>query len=141
MRTTSSHNTPSQTHIPLPNMTTTMANPTQIIPPMFPFYLGDLDDNKADKPGIWLCRFKLLWKLTMTDLEKIATFELVLEPDSIAEEWWLNLDAGMKTTWADVKTEFKIEWPMIRTLKVSMEACRETLMSFKVMEEEEGKIK
>src|ERR1700720_2742220 len=76
----------------------------------------------------------------MTDLEKITTFKLVLEPDSIAEEWWSNLDAGMKTTWADVKTEFKTEWPTIRTLKVSTEAHRETLMSLKVMEEEIGKI-
>ena len=89
-----------------------MANPTQTIPPTFPFYSGDPDNNKADKPGIWLRRFELLWKPNTTDLEKITTFELVLEPDSIAEEWWSNLDAGMKTTWADVKTEFKAEWPM-----------------------------
>ena len=99
-----------------------MANPTQTIPPTFPFYSGDPDDNKADKPGIWLRRFELLWKPNTTDLEKITTFELVLEPDSIAEEWLSNLDVGMKTTWADIKTEFKAEWPTTRTLEVSMDA-------------------
>ena len=76
----------------------------------------------------------------MTDLEKIATFLLVLEPDSIAEEWWSNLDVGMKTMWADVKTEFKTEWLTTWTLEVSTEARWETLMSLKVTEEEVGKI-
>jgi hypothetical protein len=75
-----------------------MVNPTQIIPPMFPFYLGDPDNDKADKPGVWLCRFELLWEPTATDLEKITAFELVLELDSIAEEWWSKVDAGKKTT-------------------------------------------
>jgi hypothetical protein len=130
---TSSHNTP-------PNATITMANPTQKVPLTFPFYSGDPDDDKADKSGIWHCRFELLWEPNTTDLEKITTFKLVLEPDSIAEEWWSNLDAGRKMIWADVKTEFKTEWPMMPTLEVSTEVRQETLMSLKVMEEEVGKI-
>jgi hypothetical protein len=117
-----------------------MANPTQIIPPMFPFYSGDPDNDKANKPGVWLCRFELLWEPTATDLENITAFELVLEPDSIAEEWWSKVDAGKKTTWADVKMEFKTEWPAMQTLEISTEARRETLMSLKVTEEEVGKI-
>ena len=111
--TASSHNTPPQVHTPLTNMTIAMANLTQIVPLMFPFYLGDPDDDKADKPGIWLRRFELLWEPTATDQEKITTSKLVLEPDSIAEEWWLKLDAGKKMTWADVKMEFKTEWPVM----------------------------
>lgn len=39
MQTTSSHHTPLQTHIPLPNTATTMANLTQIIPPNIPILL------------------------------------------------------------------------------------------------------
>jgi hypothetical protein len=36
--------------------------------------------------------------------------------------------------------EFKTEWPAMRTLEISTEARRETLMSLKVTEEELGKI-
>jgi hypothetical protein len=117
-----------------------MANSTQIVPPTFPFYSGDPDDDKADRPGVWLCHFELLWKPAATDLEKITMFELVLEPDSAAEEWWSKLDVEKKTTWEEVKTEFKTEWPTVRSLEVLTEARRETLMSLKVTEEEVGKI-
>jgi hypothetical protein len=43
--------------------------------------------------------------------DMIRTFGLVLEPDSIAEEWWSKVDAANKTTWAAVRSEFRVEWP------------------------------
>jgi hypothetical protein len=41
-----------------------------------------------------------------------------------------------KATWVEVKAEFRKEWPPTHTLEISTEARRETLMSFKVTEEE-----
>jgi hypothetical protein len=117
-----------------------MVNTALTVPPTFPFYSGDPDDDKADKPGVWLRRFELLCKPHTTDMEKIRTFVLVLEPDSPAEEWWTKLETGRKATWDDVKTEFRMEWPPTRTLEISTEARRETLMSLKISEEEVGQM-
>jgi len=77
-----------------------MANQTQTVPLNLSFFP---DDSEDDKPGVWLCRSNA------TDTDKILTFGLVLEPDSLAEEWWSKLNAGRKTTWTDVKGEFKTE--------------------------------
>ena len=117
-----------------------MTNQNKIVPPNFPFFSGDLDDDKADKPGVWLRRFELLWEPGATDKDKLQIFGLVLEPDSRAEDWWTGLDVGKKATWADARNEFKTEWPPAQTLEVSTEARRETLMSLKVKEEEVGQI-
>ena len=107
--TTSSNDTLPQIRTPSPTTNRTMANQKQIVPPNFPFFSGDLDDDKAEKPNIWLRRFELLWEPTAMDEDRITTFALVLESDSTAEEWWSKLDAGRKTPWVNVKAEFKTE--------------------------------
>jgi hypothetical protein len=63
-----------------------MTNQNKIVPLTFSFFLDDLDDDKANKPDVWLHRFKLLWEPGAMDKGKLQIFRLVLESDSRAED-------------------------------------------------------
>jgi hypothetical protein len=89
------------------------------LPTDFPFFTGDTDDDKAEKPGSWLKHLERTWTATTSDNNKIYDFELSLDADSPAEDWWNNLDGALKKTWNDVKTAFRSEWPPTSTIEVS----------------------
>jgi len=110
------------------------------LPSDFPFFSGDPDDDKAEKPGSWLKRLERTWKSTTSDADKIHDFETSLDADSIAETWWNRLDEEQKDTWNNVKTAFRTEWPPANQVEISSVARRATMMSYKLLEESIGKM-
>jgi hypothetical protein len=110
------------------------------LPTDFPFFSGDPDDDKAERPGSWLKRLERTWKSTTSDADKIHDFETSLDADSIAEVWWNKLDVTKKGTWNDVKTAFRTEWPPANIIEISSTAKRATMMSYKLLEEDIGKM-
>ena len=93
-----------------------------------------------EKPGSWLKRLECTWTATTTNNNKIYDFQSSLDADSPAEDWWNNLDGAQKTTWNDVKMAFRLEWPPTNTIEISSIAKRATMMSYKLAEEDIGKM-
>jgi hypothetical protein len=110
------------------------------LPSDFPFFSGDPDDDKAEKPGSWLKCLEQTWKSTTPNADKIHDFETSLDADSIAETWWNKLDAGQKNAWNDVKAAFHAEWPPANQIEILSVARRATMMSYKLPEESIGKM-
>jgi len=111
-----------------------------VLPADFPFFTGDPDNKTAEKPGSWLKRLERTWTSTTIDADKIHDFSTSLDADSIAETWWDRLDPAHKATWADVKRAFIVEWPPTKQVEVSSAARRATMMSYKLQEEDIGKM-
>lgn len=141
---TSTETDPSETQQTLSStpQTPVTTKPQQTIqmtlPNDFPFFSGEETDT--EKPGSWLKRLERTWTPTTSDATKIHDFETSLDADSVAEAWWDALDAAHKGTWADVRAAFKTEWPASKILDVSAATRRDIMMSYKVLEEDLGKM-
>jgi Zinc knuckle len=96
------------------------------------------NNTKSEKPHTWLKCLEQQWKSTVSDADKIHDFEMSLDANSIAEKWFKGLDAGMKSRWIDLKTAFKMRWPAPRMIEVTISSRRDTMMSYKLTEEEIG---
>lgn len=108
------------------------------LPNDFPFFSGEETDK--EKPGSWLKCLERTWTTGTNNAMKIHDFAASLDVDSVAELWWDNLDATRKTTWADVKQEFKMEWPLSHVQDISAATRCDIMMSLKVKEEDLGKM-
>ena len=142
-QTLSDHNIPTtlaQHPLPTTLAPTTQPTPRMPLPTDFSFFSGDTDDEKAEKPGSWLKRLERNWRATTSDADKIYDFTSSLDADSPAEEWWNKLDGALKTTWNDVKVAFRAEWPPTSQVEVSSIARRATMMSYKLTEDDIGRM-
>lgn len=104
----------------------------------FPFLAADPDVEDDPEPNTWIRRFELMWDSTSSDKDKIRAFELVLAPNSPAEDWFTAL--GNKATWRDIKTEFLSNWPPPKGSKVSRTSRKERMFSYKLEENEIGEL-
>jgi hypothetical protein len=111
-----------------------------VFPADFPFFTGDPDNKTAEKPGSWLKHLERMWTSTTIDADKIHDFSTSLDTESIAETWWDKLDQAHKTTWAGVKAAFIVEWLPAKQVEVSSAVRRATMMSYKLQEEDIGKM-
>jgi len=111
-----------------------------VLPADFPFFAGDPDNKTAEKPGTWLKRLERTWTPTTSDADRIHDFSTSLDADSIAETWWDKLDQAQKGAWADIKAAFLAEWPPAKQVEVSSTARRVTMMSYKLQEDDLGKM-
>lgn len=99
-----------------------------------PFH-GDKED---ENPEDFLRSFFRRMGTAPPDTKKLQ-FPNFLQADSVADEWFEELDAGEKKDWDSIETEFRKRWPRKKAAKKTKEEYEEEITSLQIKMEEIGK--
>ncbi|KAG2116349.1 hypothetical protein BD769DRAFT_1672858 [Suillus cothurnatus] len=99
-----------------------LRTPTAATPPQIPFIPmasvpapSTFEGKETENPQNFLREVKrYIYLNRITDeATKVIIFSTFIYAGSQADIWWNGLTASKKTTWADVKKEFEVQWPAI----------------------------
>ncbi|KAJ7347186.1 hypothetical protein DFH08DRAFT_808946 [Mycena albidolilacea] len=81
----------------------------------------------AEKAHVWLRTLEGTWPYDTKEEEKLYQFEKGLHPGGQADEWWSELRAGEKSTWAALLAVFEKKWPKPKVTRRTMDVVIEEL--------------
>ena len=99
--------------------------------PVAPFH-GDKDD---ENPEDFLRSFFRRMGTNGDDIKK-QQFPNFLQADSVADEWFDDLKADDKSTWAKIETAFRTRWPRKKAVKKTNEEYEDEIRELTLKMEE-----
>jgi hypothetical protein len=99
-----------------------------------PFQSNEDDENPED--FLWLF-FRQMG--TSTDDVKKTQFPYYLQADSVADEWFLNLQDDENKTWNSIEAVFMVRWPRKKQAKKTDKEYEDEILGRKLKMEDLGK--
>lgn len=111
------------------------------IPSDFPFFSGRTDeDTHKHTSTAWFQLFERCFARNTPDDDKIYYFKLSLATSSPASDWYDNIQANDKDTWAKIKPLFHAKWPTTMSAEALIPARRAAMWEIKLNKEDLGKM-
>ncbi|KAG2058528.1 hypothetical protein BDR06DRAFT_968530 [Suillus hirtellus] len=101
-----------------------------------PSFYGDY--KKSEEPTDWIWKYELFFPSTSTDSEKINWFELQCAAASPAESWFATLPASDKTSWTTFLAVFKLHWPPLAQVVLTVAQKKDQIKALVLKEDEIG---
>lgn len=103
-------------------------------------FRGD-GDTEGDNPQDFIngVERSFMSRPSMSDKDKVRSFELWLKSGSVAKVWWNGLAAEKKITWDALRAAFEERWPEKMTTTRTTEEVHAALASYVLLEKDLGK--
>jgi hypothetical protein len=95
-------------------------------------------DKKDENPAGFLRSFYRRIGTTSDDVKK-QMFLNFLEPDSVADEWYDELDEDDKKDWKSIEAAFLKRWPKKKAVKKTVEEYEQEITGLRLKMEDVGK--